>query len=361
MMPLQKEDIALKRLISLQIAAPKFERPEQVVSWMGAMQAQDYEMSKWAVGLRMNAKTTDLDIEKAMDEGRIIRTHVLRPTWHLVAPEDLPWMLELTAPHVKKLSNYMNRQLGLDDAVFSRCRKIIEKALQQHNHMTRDEIMVLLNNAGIATGDIRSAHIMHDAELCGLVCSGPRKGKQLTYTLLEKRITSPTKLNREESLAELAKRYFTSHGPATLKDFVWWSDLGINDAKKALAFNDHILTKAVMEEKEYWFQEASVAGKVGEESVFVLPAFDEFLVGYTDRTDTLALEISKECISVNGIFKATIVLGGQVVGIWKRTIKPKQVSVELKLLYPLGSDIVEIIKLGLKPYGEYLGKEVLWV
>lgn len=361
MMPSQKEDIALKRLASQQIAAPKFEQPEQVVAWMGAMQAQDYEMSKWAVGLRMNAKASDLDIEKALDEGRIIRTHILRPTWHLVSPQDLPWMLELTAPHVRRQMNSMSRQLGLDDTIFSTSRKIIEKALEHHNYMTRDEIMVLLNHVGISTADIRSALIMFDAELCGLVCSGPRKGKQQTYALLEERVVSTRSFAREESLAELAKRYFMSHGPASLKDFVWWSGLGINDARKALAFNDHILTKAVVAEKEYWFHEASIAGKVSEESVFVLPAFDEFLVGYTDRTDTLAQEISKECISVNGIFKATIVLGGQVVGIWKRTIKPKQVLVELKLLYSLNDDLKESIKLALKPYGEYLGREVLWV
>ena len=182
------------------------------------MQAQDYEMSKWAMGVRLPNQTEGI-LEAALNNGEVLRTHLLRPTWHLVAPKDIRWMLALSKPQIEKIVAGYNERLGLDIATRSKSNDIIEKALTQRPNLTRNELMEILGHHDIQASDIRAAHLMFHAELTGLVCSGIRKGKQLTYALLDTRTPLTKPLHRDEALAELAKRYFQSHAPATVKDF----------------------------------------------------------------------------------------------------------------------------------------------
>ena len=320
---------------------------------MGAMQAQDYEMAKWAVGIRLPG-STDSIIEEALSNGEIIRTHLLRPTWHLVAASDIYWLLDLTAPHVRRLIAGANRKLGLDETVLRKSQEIIGKALAGNNYQTRAELMARLQGAGIKTNDLRSAHIMFDAEMAGLVCNGPRKGKQGTYALLRERVPVQTLLSREEALTELARRYFTSHGPATVKDFAWWSGLTLTESRKAIELAKRHLQSMHINAQTYWLSQEATNAEPVPEQIHFLPAFDEFLVSYCERSASLDQEKARQAISLNGIFKPVIVVDGQVVGLWKRAVKLKALSLELTFFYPLPADLTERIHDQAKQYADYM-------
>src|SRR6185369_4462037 len=218
-------DVLSQRLHNQKLSSSELEKPVDVVRWLGAVQAQDYHAALWALALRMR-NATHAAVEAAFNHGEIIRTHVLRPTWHFVAPEDIRWLLQLTAPCINRRCSGTYRRFGLDDAVFKRSTKVFVKALRGGKHLTRAALRAAHNQAGIPADDtVRMGHLLLRAELDGLICSGPRLGKQFTYALLEERVPPGKTLTREEALAELTRRYFSSHGPATLQDFVWWSGL----------------------------------------------------------------------------------------------------------------------------------------
>ncbi len=215
-------DFGHRRLHNQLLIQHPFDQPNEVVAWLGAVQAQEYGHAKWALGMRLPG-ATDVDVERAIAEGSILRTHVMRPTWHFVTSADIRWMLELTGPRVHALNAYYYRQQGLDDALFARSNAVLAKALAGGNYLTRPELQAALAGAGIvADGGLRASYLMMRAELDMLICSGPRRGKQFTYALLDERAPAASSLPRDEALAELTRRYFTSHGPATLKDFAWW-------------------------------------------------------------------------------------------------------------------------------------------
>nr|MDQ6908888.1 winged helix DNA-binding domain-containing protein [Chloroflexota bacterium] len=226
-------DIAHVRLHNHHIAGTKLAAPDAVVRWLGAVQSQDYAGAKWAVGQRMH-DTTDAALDQAFADGAILRTHVMRPTWHFVAPADIRWLLALTAPRVNATNAYHYRKHGLNDATFARSNAALTNALRGGAQRTRTELASVLQQAGIATNDLRLGLIMMRAELDGVVCSGARRGKQFTYALLDERAPPAETLARDEALAELTRRYMTSHGPATVQDFVWWSGLTMTDAKAGL-------------------------------------------------------------------------------------------------------------------------------
>ncbi|MEO8393295.1 MAG: winged helix DNA-binding domain-containing protein, partial [Chloroflexota bacterium] len=206
--------LARQRLRNQHLSEPAFDTPEAVVDWLCAVQSQDYTAAKWAVGMR-GTGFGDAAVEQAFTAGTILRTHVMRPTWHFVLRDDIRWMLDLTAPRVHQLSAYYNRQLELDEALFARCEALMVGALSGGNQLMRTELVAMLNQAGIATNDLRVTHIMMHAELEGVICSGARRGKQFTYALIDERAPNARKLARDEALAELTRRYFVSHGPAT--------------------------------------------------------------------------------------------------------------------------------------------------
>ena len=226
-------DIAKIRLINQQIAGTKFKSIKDMVGWMGAMQAQDYAMAKWAVGVRL-PNLTDQAVENAINNGEIIRTHLLRPTWHLVSADDIYWALELTAPRIMDSLKSRHTELGLSETILTKSNTIMEKALMGGKHLTREELMDELEKAKIPTDDNRLSHLLLWAELNGIVCSGAIKGGKQTHALLEERVSKTKSMTKEEALANLAKKYFTSHGPAALQDFAWWSGLSVGDAKSAL-------------------------------------------------------------------------------------------------------------------------------
>ncbi len=327
--------IAYQRLHNQLITQQRFEKADDVVRWLCAVQAQDFAAAKWALGLRMQNSTDEI-IEQAFTDGTILRTHILRPTWHFVLPADIRWMLALTAPRVIAASAYYYRTLGLDDTVFSHSNAVLAKALQGGKQFTRPELMSVLQRAGIVTDDLqRFTYIMMRAELDGIICSGGRRGKQFTYALLDERAPQARTLDRDEALAELAGRYFTSHGPATLQDFVWWSGLTVADARAGLEMVTSQLSHEVIDGQKYWFSSAASPVKDLPQTVYLLPNFDEYTVGYTDRSAIVDMSDAEKFDSPGNVLNPTIVLDGLVVGTWKRTIKKQTVTLFPRLFTTL--------------------------
>ena len=290
-------DILHQRLHNQKLSSSEFKKPADVVRWLGAVQAQDFEGAKWALALRMHSATKTV-IEKAYNDGKILRTHIMRPTWHFVAPDDIRWMLQLTAPRVNTKAGPYYRKYELNAATFKRSNKALTKALRGGKHLNRQALKAVLNEAGVAVDDpIRLVHVLLRAELDGVICSGPVVGKQMTYTLLDERAPATEPLERDEALAQLTRRYFTSHGPATLQDFVWWSGLTVADARRGVALIDPVrVTKRTQKSKH---------------SAHFLPAFDEYLVAYRDR------EL--------GLLGPAVIVNGRIAGTWKRTNENKSI------------------------------------
>jgi hypothetical protein len=294
-----KSDLVLARLHNQKLLSSRFEKPVDVVRWLGAVQAQDFNAAKWALALRMR-KATDAAVEAAFNKGEILRTHVMRPTWHFVAPDDIRWLLQLTAPRVNLRAGPNYRKFELDASVFKRSNKIFTKALQGGKHLTRTILKSMLNAAGIdVTDPVRLAHILLRAELDGVICGGPRVGKQFTYALLEERAPATKTLDRDEALAELTRRYFRSHGPATLQDFVWWSGLTVEDARRGLA--------------QVGTPRSARTKQSSRNSAHLLPAFDEYFVAYKDR------EIPSGSLTTWDVLGPTFIIDGIAAGTWKRT------------------------------------------
>lgn len=301
--------------------------PEGLVRHMGAMQAQDYAMVKWAIGCRQ-VGATERDVEKAMDEGKIIRTHLLRPTWHVVAAEDLRWILTLTAPHIRRTMATYDRQMGLDEKLYKRALNLLEKELSDGMPHTRRELMAVLEKAKILTNENRSSHIMMQAELRGLACSGPRREKQSTYMLLDARVSDGKKFSREEALVELASRYFTARGPATVADFSWWSGLSVIDCKQAVEMLGSAINKESIGDRVYYYREELTIAP--QPTLHLLGSYDEFLIAYSDRTASLEPKHSGRALTTNGIFRPVIVRDGTVIGLWTRKQGPKGVRLDFK-------------------------------
>jgi Winged helix DNA-binding domain len=351
--------IAHQRLHNQLITQQKFEKAGDVVKWLCAVQAQDYAAAKWALGLRL-PNSTDTFIEQAFNDGLILRTHILRPTWHFVLPTDIRWMLALTAPRIIAASSYYYRTLGLDGTVFSHTNAILAKALQGGKHLTRIELASVLQQAGIATDNLqRLGQIIMRAELDGIICSGARHGKQFTYALLDERTPQSRTLHRDESLAELARRYFTSHGPATLQDFVWWSGLTVADAKAGLELVTSQLMHEVVGDQTYWFSPSTSPANDLSQTVCLLPNFDEYIVGYTDRSAVFDATHTKNLDSRgNVLFQHTIVLNGRVVGTWKRALKKDSVLLTPTLFTTLTPAESRALLESASRYSAFLNKPV---
>jgi len=333
--------------------------PQEIVKHFGAMQAQDYAMAKWAIGSRCSS--SEKEIEEAINSAQIIRTHILRPTWHFVSPDDIYWMLELSSPQVKRLFATMAKQHGFDEKKFDQVNADIEKLLAGNNHLTREEIMQELNIQK-KTGDLSPVIVMMNAELDGLVCNGKMKGKQITYALLEERVSKPkTKLSTEEALAKLALRYFESHGPATVYDFSWWSGFPATICKKTINAIKLQLENITIDSQQYWFKPGLRDEENFRESLHFLPAFDEILISYKTRDASFNTEHQSKVFTNNGIFKPIIVENGKVIGIWKRTIKKDHAKIETEFFNETESSKKEILFEGIKAFETYLETKVVIV
>jgi hypothetical protein len=350
-------EITRIRLYQQQISHTQAKKPAGVVSWLGAMQAQDYPGAKWSIGLRL-PDTTDADIEKAIAERQVVRTWPMRGTLHFVAAEDASWMLELMTPRVLAAARGRQSALGLDDATVERCRQVFASTLQGGKVVTRDEMYQALEEEGISASGQRGYHLLCRMAMEQLICFGPHQGKNPTFVLLEEWIPKPKRLGRGEALAELARRYFTSHGPATIQDICWWSGLTAADAKAGIEGAREHLTEAKVDGKSYWMaqdaRDRAASSEVASDT-YLLPGFDEYLLGYRDRTAALdPAHAPIICPGSNGMFASTIVSEGRVVGTWRRAVKKKAVAITPSPFVPLEQASKDGIAEAAKRYGAFM-------
>jgi hypothetical protein len=352
-------DIIRQRLHNQKLSSTTFKGPQEVVKWLGVVQSQDYGAAKWAVAQRARG-ITDASMDQALADGTILRTHILRPTWHFVTPEDIRWMLKLTAPRILAVSATYFRKLELDHAIFKKSNAILTRALEGGKQLTRTELTSILKKSNIASDDLlRFTYLIIHAELHGVICSGARRGKQFTYALFDERAPKSKMLKKEEALAELAKRYFQSHGPATLKDYTWWSGLTATDAKSGLEMIKSTLQHEVSDDKTYWFSGSSTSKEKGP-LAYLLPNYDEYTVSYTDRS---AIYDTKHNTKLdargNFLFNNVIVINGQVAGTWKRTIAKNSVIVGLNPFFPLSKPEKQAVDKAIDQLGTFLNMSVI--
>lgn len=345
------QEIRLRRLSGQHLLTPHLTNAAGVVTSMAAIQAQEYAMAKWALALRMKGNATDAEIEADFNEGRILRTHTMRPTWHFIANEDIRWMLDITAPRVMAVNKFMYKKLGLDEKIFSESFAIIEKVLEGSNYLTREEIKTILDGKGLGGDGMHMAHIMMEAELEGIVCSGPRIGNHFTYALIDERAPKARKLSREEGLKELSQRYFTTRGPASVQDFTNWSGLTVKDAREAMAMIERDLDRFTYDGIDYYFTGEKPASR--KKMNFLMPDYDEYGMSYKDRSVLL----NPESGGNKRQFDRVVIVDGMIAGTWRRTLKKDMVQIELQLFPPhkITDKAVEGL---LGDYAKFLGKKI---
>lgn len=307
--------VAARRLSRQFISHAGPRPPEAVVTRLGAMQAQEFEPALWGVGLRMRDGATARAVERAFTDGRILRTHVMRPTWHFVARDDIRWMLALTSPRVQQIAAGYNRRLELDARTLARAVRIFERALRDGHFLTRLELADALRRDGLTVSGQRLAHVTMHAELEALICSGPRRGKRSTYALLAERAPKATLLSRDEALASLSRRFFESHGPATIRDFVWWSGLTTADAKRGLEINH--ARREEIDGLAYWTVGSSPRSASRDARAHLLPIYDEYLVAYRDRQAVPHWPAGTTPGRGLFAFQHALVIDGHVAGTWR--------------------------------------------
>lgn len=342
--------IAQHRLHNQHITQYRVHTPAEVVGWLGAIQGQDYSGAQWAIGLRLSGSTS-IVIEQAIAEHAIVRTWLLRGTLHLVAAEDIRWMLALIAPHVIAGNARRYKQLALDVGTMARSTDILAEALQGGRERDRAELLAILEQHGISTEGQRGVYLLQRASLDGVIAQGAQRGRNATFFSLDKLPAQDRVSSREEALAELARRYFTSRGPATLQDFVWWSGLKIADARAALASIQSTLVEDMVDGQRYWRPDTSPSPP---ESVgALLPAFDEYLIGYRDRRAALDRD-HEQALKHGGMLSPMITVRGCVAGTWKRTVTKRAAVITLNPFAPLSDGQREAVEGAAQRYGEYL-------
>jgi hypothetical protein len=346
-----------QRLRNQSLAGSPFESPDAVVRWLGAVQAQDYLGSLWAIGMRMQ-DGSEAAIEQAIAERKIIRTWPMRSTLHFVSPEDVRWMLKLLTPRVIVRSQARYRQLELDDTVFTRSRKLFEKALRDGKQLSRGAIYRLLEAAGISASDTRGLHILSRRAQDTIICFGPRLGKQQTFVLLDECVPSAKEMDKQQALVELARRYFTAHGPATLYDFVWWSGLTVTDARAGLELAKPSLAEEHINGQSYWLGQNGFSAKQST-IAHLLPPYDEYTVGYKDRNSLIDPTHVKLLDPVRSIFSPTILINGKIVGMWKRTLEKKSVAISRTLFTGLKPAEERAFNMVASQYGRFIGMPFL--
>jgi hypothetical protein len=341
-------NIPLQRLYNQHVTRPFRGRIEDLVASLGAVQAQEYPFAKWALALRLGDETTAADVEQAFDEGRILRTHVMRPTWHFVAAGDIAWMLELTAPRVHlTLASYLRSQ-GLDIRIVRRAVSIIERALGGGHHLTRAELAARLVRQRITLTPLHLGFVMLYAELERVICSGPRRGRQFTYALLAERAQRVRRLAGDEALAELGQRFFSSHGPATVRDFVWWSGLKTSDARRGL---DIIRASSFDEDGLRYWSTIARGSATARTGVYLLPIYDEYLVAYRDR---VAVPHAWDARA----FRHTLIVDRQVAGTWRMEATGPSATLEVTPVRPLSGIERRGVESSAKRYAAFLGATV---
>lgn len=353
---LERRRLTALRLASQHIGTGDLSTPADVVRWMLAMQAQDFPGAKWSVGLRA-PRTSEATVDAAFHSAEVVRSWPMRGTLHLVPAEDLGWMLDLTAPRAIRSAASRRAALGIAEADTEQAREIAVASLSGGRALTRDAILASIAAGGVSTAGQRGYHLLWYLAQTGTLVLGAAQGRQQTFTLLDEWVREPRRLERDEALGELAYRYFRSHGPATARDLGRWSGLAIADVQRGLAVSGGLLTALDLDGVRYHLAPETLAQAPGAARVHLLPGFDEYFLGYGDRTAALASEHSAAVVpGGNGMFKPTVVADGEVVGTWRRTVTRGEVLVEPLLWGPLRGALHDGLVEAVGAYGAYLGR-----
>jgi hypothetical protein len=350
-------DVVRERLANQFLTTPGLDTAAEVVRALGAVQAQDYAGATWALSLR-SRDTPDAEIERAFGAGEILRTHVLRPTWHFVAPEDIRWMLALTGPRVSAAMAYYNRRLELTPAVFRRSHAAIANALRGGKQLTRLELRAVLERARIgAIAGQRLGHLMMQAELDALICSGARRGKQFTYALLDERVPFVAPRDRDDALLELTRRYFRTRGPASLRDFSWWSGLTIADCRRGVHLAGSQLEPLTLNDTSCWLMPRGTSAPKARGAAHLLPNYDEYFIGFRDRSSIGERLLGDIGLATGGnaLVGHIVFVGGQIVGAWKRSFDERTVTIHLTLLTRLTHAESRRVAAQTRRLGKFLG------
>jgi hypothetical protein len=350
-------DILTIRLDSQRIASSDSGSPSDVVARLLAMQAQDYRGALWSIGLRLPGSSIE-QIERAIAATTIVRTWPMRRTLHFVAAEDARWMLRLLAPRAIRGMVGRLAQLEIDDAVLARGRKALEKALRDRSLLTREEVYDALARAKIPPANQRGIHIISRLSQEGLLCFGPHRGSAPTFVLMDEWIPQSRDLDRDEALAQLTSRYFSGHGPATVRDFAWWAGLTLGDARAGVAMVGAELREESVEGESYIVsrsgEELGAAAKRRTRGLFLLPGFDEYMLGYSDRSLALDPAHAQKIVpGNNGMFMPTIVARGRVIGTWRAAASRGGNSVRSLPFAPLGSSDARAFAIAAKRYRDF--------
>ncbi|HKW40571.1 MAG TPA: winged helix DNA-binding domain-containing protein [Gemmatimonadales bacterium] len=353
-MPSSLNAVARRRLVNQHLLSPTLREATAVVRVLGAVQSQDYGAAKWAIAQRAKG-LTDVHIDQVFAGGALLRTHVLRPTWHFVLPEDARWMLELTAPRIRGAMAYYNRTLELDATVFRASHQAMERALRDGRYLTRVELSAALGRAGVdVSSGQRVGNLLMQAELDGVIISGPRRGKQFTYALFDERVPPAARRDRDDALHDLTLRYFATRGPATLQDFAWWSGLTVADAKRGVETASRSLLREALDGEPYWSAPAGPAPHRWRRVAHLLPNYDEYFIGFKDRS---AFAERLGCVVTQARFDAlmghVVFVDGQIVGGWRRSLGATA-DVELRLLVKLSAAERSLVRRATRRFGEFL-------
>ena len=304
------------RLLNQQLASPQFKDPVEVVSWFGAMQAQDPRAMRWAVAMRTRRPSFKA-FERAFNDGKIIRAHLLRCTWQMVSAEDYHWMRELIYRKSLSVMNGWTSALGfkISEKEKETTLSLIGNLLRERHVATEDDINAALLAGGIPKEHLFYSHHIRMAELEGLVCSGPI-GPKSTYMLVSERIGENGNIGREEALGRLATKYFQSHGPATLEDFVWWSGLNIGDCRKGVDVCGNAISAVRHQGRTFFIHSDGRTRGFRSGNLLLLPAYDEYLIGYKSRDVVLHPDHAHHAHDKKGIFRHVVAFDGEIVGNW---------------------------------------------
>lgn len=340
-----------------QLVRPRFTAPVEVVRWFGAVQAQDYRGSLWAVGQRLPS-ATEAEVEAAVASRGLVRTWPMRRTLHFVAAQDVRWMLRLLAPRLMTGNVGRYRQLELDAKVFARSGSILGRALDGGRALTRPQAYAALERGGVSPAGQRGIHVLAHLSQQGLLCFGPRQGNQPTFVLLDDWVPASADRRRDEALAVLATRYFASHGPATLRDFAWWSGLRVKDAQAGISEAGSRLVQEKRDGRSFWAASATPAGKWRRPVAALLPPWDEYVVAYKDRETALGHLRADDARLRMVVGNSLIVVEGRVRGTWKRTLASSTVTVTLDFWSAVSDPDRRAATKAAERYGRFLGKPV---
>jgi len=352
---LNADRIARLRLANHRLWGKPFDTPEEVVGWLGAMQAQEFPVAKWSVAQRANGVNEEA-VARAFDQGTILRSHFLRPTWHFALARDIRWLLTATAPRVQALNAYYNRQHGIDEALAVKSNAVLAKALEGGNHLTRKELAAILDRAGIVASGPQLAYIIMRAELDAIVVSGATQGRQHTYALLDERAPNTKRLDRDEAVAELTKRFFVSRGPATLRDLARWSSLTASECKTGLETVKSALEHEEIDGRTYWFSPSSRTRTAQPRPrVDLVQGYDEIIMSYSESKDVIAPVSTDLVVRDRRIFLHAILLDGRVIGHWRQDPPKGSVAIETILHRTLEPSEARALRAAIERYGWFLG------